>query len=641
MPRLIPYLPWAVFAVAAFVAVLAAALLAGTLERQTRADLETAFAEARMDWVEVATDGLRVHLSGTAPDERARLTALRLAGGVVHSARLRDTIEAQGAAGVVSPVFRIEALRNHDRISVIGLVPAVQGAGAIVERMAAIEDEIAVADMLQSADHPVPPGWEQAVDYALGVLTALPVAQVSVTAGRIEVQALVASDAARQQLESELRAAAPRGQVVILDLEAPRPILSPYTFRFVLDEDGTRLEACAADNDDDRDRILSAVRRAGANERLTCTIGMGMPAPRWAQAVELGVETLAGLGAGTLGFSDTDVALRVPATVAQAEFDRAVGRLETRLPEAFTLTAERREPDPDSVAEDDTLPELRATLDTEGRVLIAGRLPDERIRGAVTAFANARFGSEAVTLEARLDPELPSGWSVRALTALEALAELNSGSVLMRADRVDLTGISGNPEASDRVTRILSDGLGADARLAVRVRYDEELDPVAQAPTPERCESRVQAVLAARKITFAPGSAQLDSDSRAVLDEIAEILRECGELPLEVAGHTDSQGRAETNQRLSQERAEAVINGLLERRVLVAGMVAQGYGQDNPIADNATAAGREANRRIEISLIRPEPEPAARDAELEAQLVFEVQTPDADDTRPRARPAPN
>ncbi len=641
MPRLTPYLPWAVFAGAALLSLLAAALLGGTVEQQTRADLEAAFVQERMTWVEVETDGLRVHLSGTAPDEPARLAALRLAGGVVHSARLRDSIEAENTAGTVAPVFRIEALRNHDQISVIGLVPLAQGETAIIERLTAIEADIAVADMLQSADHPIPPGWELAVDYALGVLARLPVAQVSVSAGRIEVQALVESAETRQRLEAELRATAPRDKVVMIELEAPRPVIAPFVFRFVLEEDTARLEACSADSDSDRDQILRAVRNAGASDRLSCTIGMGIPSPRWAQAVELGVTTLAGLGEGSVSFSDTDVALTVPHEVDQDAFDRAVGRMETRLPEAFTLTALRRDPEPGTETEAGARPELSATLDAEGAVLIAGRVPDERIRSAVGAFARARFGSEAVTLEARLDPDLPSGWSVRVLTALEALAELHTGTVTVRADRVDLAGVSGNPDASDQVTRVLTEGLGQEARIAIRVRYDEELDPVAQAPTPARCEARIGAILERRMITFAPGSARLDADSRATLDDIAEVLRECGELPLEIAGYTDSQGRAETNLRLSQERAEAVVNALLERRVLVAGMVARGYGQDNPIADNATAAGREANRRIEISLIRGEDEPIARDPEREADLVFEPQTPGENDIRPTARPARN
>jgi OmpA-OmpF porin, OOP family len=96
------------------------------------------------------------------------------------------------------------------------------------------------------------------------------------------------------------------------------------------------------------------------------------------------------------------------------------------------------------------VPEFRAALDAEGNVLIAGRLPDERLRAAVAALAGARFGTEAVTLEARLDPDLPAGWSVRTLAAIEALAELHSGQVTLRGDRLDLEGVSGNPRHRTR-----------------------------------------------------------------------------------------------------------------------------------------------------------------------------------------------
>ena len=71
---------------------------------------------------------------------------------------------------------------------------------------------------------------------------------------------------------------------------------------------------------------------------------------------------------------------------------------------------------------------------------------------------------------------------------------------------------------------------------------------------------------------------------------------------------------------------------------MVASLVAQGYGAADPIADNRTEAGREANRRIEFRLIRPEAPPEPIDPALEAELTFEVQSPDADTIRPRPRP---
>ena len=60
------------------------------------------------------------------------------------------------------------------------------------------------------------------------------------------------------------------------------------------------------------------------------------------------------------------------------------------------------------------------------------------------------------------------------------------------------------------------------------------------------------------------------------------------------------------NQQLSQARADAVLNAIMARRVLTSNLTAKGYGETQPIADNGTEAGREANRRIEFRLVLPE-----------------------------------
>ena len=613
--------------------------LATAVERHNSGRLAVHLHDAGLDWVAFEVDGLRVHMSGTAPHESARIRALQVAGEVVDGARVTEDFTVATRSVTVAPVFRLEMMRNQDEISVIGLVPEAEGEAAIIDRLTGIAAEMTVADMMQTADHAVPAGWNAAVDFALEALALVPVAQISVTAGRIELHALVQSDEARSQLETRLRAIAPRGQVLVLDLVAPRPVIAPFTLRFEIGPEGARFDACAADSEAARDVILRAARAAGADGRFACTIGMGAPSQRWGRAVEQALGTLAGLGAGAVTFSDNDVSLVVPASVSQSAFDRAVGRLETQLPDAFRLTAVRLEPEDGASEAEATGPEVRITLSDAGALLIEGRLPDGRIRDSVGAFARARFGSGAVSMEARLDDSLPSGWSVRVLTALEALAELHHGQARVRPERLELSGVSGNPDASAVVSRILSDGLGQGADFSVRVQYDEALDPVQQAPTPERCEERIQGILTVNKITFAPGSAALDDESREALDLIAEVLRDCGEMEMEVSGHTDSQGRAETNLALSQARAEAVINALLARRVLVSGMQARGYGAEQPIADNATAEGREINRRIEFALIRPEPEPEPLDPALEELLEFEIQSPGSDTTRPQARPA--
>ena len=117
-------------------------------------------------------------------------------------------------------------------------------------------------------------------------------------------------------------------------------------------------------------------------------------------------------------------------------------------------------------------------------------------------------------------------------------------------------------------------------------------------------------------------------DSARVIDKIAKLLQQCGEIPLEIQGHTDSQGREEMNQNLSQARAQSVLNALRARRILTGSFVAKGYGEDNPIASNDTEEGREANRRIEFRLIESDLPQATND---DAEDTAAEQQPPQDD----------
>ncbi|HPD93253.1 MAG: OmpA family protein [Rhodobacter sp.] len=627
----------AAFVLAALLALGAAMAMTTLVEHRNTSALRAAMTEAGLTWVSVQPDGLNVTLGGSAPDESARIRALQVAGAVMDASRISETIAVARHAAVVAPVFRIEVMRNRDEISVIGLVPADEGDNPITDRLSAALPGARVEDMLQTSDYAVPGGWVAAEAFAVEALQRFRVGRISVSAGRIEVEALVDSAEARRTLEAALREIAPRGQVLALDLIAPRPVAAPFLLRVDAEAGALRVTACSADTDAAQTAIADALVAAGGTQRLNCPLALGAPSPRWGEAAAVSIAALAALGDGSLTISDGTVVLVAAHTVDAAAYDRAVGRLETSLPDAFSLDASHQEA-PATDAADTAAPEVVLTLDAEGRVTIAGRLPDERIRDAVQAMAGARFGRGAVDMAARLSDDLPQGWALRVLTGVEALSELHDGIVRVRPDTISVSGNSGNPDVRNQVAQAVVQGLGADAVFQSTVQYVEALDPVANAPTPDNCEARIQAIQAETKINFDPGSARIDTASGRVIDQIADVLHECGELPFEVAGYTDSQGREETNLNLSQARAEAVINALLARRVLVASLVARGYGAADPIADNGTEAGREANRRIEFHLIRPEAPPEPLDPALEAQLTFEIQTPGADTVRPRPRP---
>jgi OOP family OmpA-OmpF porin len=176
---------------------------------------------------------------------------------------------------------------------------------------------------------------------------------------------------------------------------------------------------------------------------------------------------------------------------------------------------------------------------------------------------------------------------------------------------VEVTGVTAFAGGKAAITRTLSGRLGKGQAFRVDVRYDAALDPQAALPTPQECVDALNAVLEKQKIVFAPGSAEIEAEARDTMTALADQMRNCPDIPMEIGGHTDSQGRDTGNLALSQTRAEAVLLGLQGRRVLVGALKAQGYGETRPIADNATAEGREANRRIEFTLLVPGPAAAS------------------------------
>ncbi len=105
-------------------------------------------------------------------------------------------------------------------------------------------------------------------------------------------------------------------------------------------------------------------------------------------------------------------------------------------------------------------------------------------------------------------------------------------------------------------------------------------------------------------IYFESGSATIKPESRATLDEVLAALKAEPSLKLLVGGHTDSTNTDAYNMQLSQRRAEAVVAWLTANGVEAARLKATGFGKSQPVADNATAAGRALNRRVEVSALK-------------------------------------
>jgi OOP family OmpA-OmpF porin len=603
------------FATAAVLSVGAAWVAAGAVEESSERAVRTELDRDALTWADVDTDGLLVFLIGTAPNEAARFQALSAAGRVVDSARVIDQIDIVDRDGIAPPRFSVELLRSDDGLSMIGLLPASVDRELLVAEITRAVPDVPVSDLLEVAEYPVPDGLEDAMDYAVSVLRVLDRSKISVEAGRVTIKGAVESEDARRRVEADLARRAGDEIRLALNISAPRPVISPFTLRFIKDGDGVRFDACAAPTEEDRDEIVKAAASVGVEGKLDCRLGLGTPTNEWGAATAMGIRAIDALGGGSITFADADVTLFALEGTDQSLFDRVVGELETELPDVFVVNATLPTP-PEAAPEG--IPEFTATRSPEGDVQLRGRINSEIARTTADSFARAAFGSATVRTTARVDDTLPANWSSRVLAGLEALSRLSNGAVTVTPDALTISGNTGNQNASSEIAGLLAEKLGDSEHFEIEIAYQEKLDPLLGIPTPEQCEAQIVEIIGDRKITFEPGSATLDLATQDIMDEIAELLQLCGDIPLVIAGHTDSQGREVMNQQLSQDRAQAVVDALRQRRVLTASYEVRGYGEEQPIASNDTEEGREANRRIEFKLRRPEP---VKDSETTLEAI--------------------
>ncbi len=111
---------------------------------------------------------------------------------------------------------------------------------------------------------------------------------------------------------------------------------------------------------------------------------------------------------------------------------------------------------------------------------------------------------------------------------------------------------------------------------------------------------KVGSKIALRNVFFASGKSTLTPDSNAELDRLVKLLKDVPGLKIELSGHTDNVGSESMNKKLSQDRAQAVVNYLINKGIDSKRLAAKGYGSSQPVASNNTSEGRQENRRTEF-----------------------------------------
>jgi len=137
------------------------------------------------------------------------------------------------------------------------------------------------------------------------------------------------------------------------------------------------------------------------------------------------------------------------------------------------------------------------------------------------------------------------------------------------------------------------------------------------------CQDEFKKILSSGKINFASSKADIKPDSYELLNALVAASKKCPNDAVAIGGHSDSSGSESFNKKLSAKRADAVREYLISKGVSKDRLVAVGYGESKPIADNATDDGRAKNRRIEFNVIdiKDIPKVAPKHKSVESELV--------------------
>ena len=492
-----------------------------------------------------------------------------------------------------------------------GVAPTLAAREALVKAAAAAFPAAKIENGLTIARGAPDGDYNAAVGVALGALSRLTEGSAALTDGALSIGGLApdgaAYDAALQALKTLPAGAA------LASAEITPPLANPFVFTADAADGVVKLSGVAP-SVADRDALAAEAAKdfPAAKIENELTIASGPPPGDFRGAASFALGALAGLASGEATLTDSSLALTAKAG--------ALGQIEAfaakagQLPAGFSLGSSHIDP---LIVH----PYETAIVKGADGVTLKGLVPDVAARLRLEAAAAVIAGGAKVSDETQIAAGLPDGVDFDAVTsfALSQLAMLKSGEARFDDASLSLHGAAPDEKVAaqiDAALGALPKGLGK-GQVAITHPPAEaapvaSLDTIAEAAAalaaqgprldPPGCDAGLKDALNGATIEFASGKADVSPKSYALVIKLAGVALRCDIQHLTISGHTDSQGDPAMNQKLSEDRAAAIVALLAKAGFAADKLSAVGYGATKPVASNDTDEGRAANRRIEFSV---------------------------------------
>ncbi|MEM7177974.1 MAG: OmpA family protein [Pseudomonadota bacterium] len=567
------------------------------------------------DWPGIAADGIEA--LALLDEGVMRLSDLTgTLKGKANGVGTRDAIRAMlsdAGAGVwefdielilpVTAPYTFTAQKSEGGFRWSGHAPDDVIAARLAERAEALAGTGASGEIALAAGMP-DDAWPALVESGLGSLALMSTGMLAVSDLDLNLSGTVQTSDDYERLEATL------DDSWQLDIEIVDPD-PPSRLYVLIDRDGRQAITGRLPEGFKKSHLAAAF--TDANIKEIPTDGAGNPAS-WAGAIDaLGVIAPRLRTAEATVTNGTIILTGVVRRDFAASTTRAA--LNAALPKGWKLEA--------SLSDAPSFPQLTLTKGAEGTTL-DGLLPAE----LSPEDAQKLTGATATSL--RTNGEGDAAIWAQGLAAAGSLAQLFDQSVIRLADaRISAEGRLAEGQTVDEIQTWMQGRLPDGWKLSLTTEEFPARDGISRfnldtrsrevfsrgfwlpelflEATDSSCDFAAQQALGSEKINFVTGSARIDATARRILNRLAAIAIQCVNqegLKLEIDGHTDNVGDEGTNLALSEKRAKAVYDALVERGVQGEGLTTKGFGAERPLASNDTDEGRARNRRIDFRFTR-------------------------------------
>lgn len=554
----------------------------------------------RVENAAIDISGDTVTLSGKTDDAQLAAGIGESADGLLGAQlNVVNNIEAPQPAAPSLPAFA-SVTETDTQVTLNGFMSA-EGAAVIADAYQASGKE--VINNISTNDLAETPAWVESFNSALSAMQGAQDGKLTIArSGNVKLQGTVESEEQKQTIGDNVASLFDADTGVSNDLVVVTPPVVPTMTPFASishSEESITVSGLLPENA--AQSLLDSVSNTDKSVINRITVDERVMEPAWTDALGQAAGRLGSIDDGSISVaSNGTLTIKGDAKTDQAKQFAGIN-LGTLFGNAVELQNEITVTPPPPVAPPPVVPSLPAFMSikqTEQNVVVSGLLPPAAAEEVLAALADSGTDINSnITIDERV---IAPAWTTAMGQSLDRLGSVENGAINIASDgTLSLRG-EVDTEQARQFAGINFGTLFGDS-VSLRNDLTVKTPTIVEPPKPD-----VQALLAEldlSSIRFRSGSSELDGNSVDILNEVAEVLSLADDARILIAGHTDSRGNADLNFSLSAERAAAVQQYLINRGIAADRLTAQGFGPNQPIATNDTAAGRALNRRIEIQLI--------------------------------------